>query len=321
MKINNKISMILSQLLLLAMLFCTPACDQAPDYNNTYDNTTATTAVAKKIVADTGLVGHVLSDRTYTIVTGVEATEFAYISYEGFPTRVFIMEVDLNNPAISIVTSLPDAGTSFKMQRMTEQAIARDNKMSTEGAGNKVWAGVNADFFNTTTGVPRGPVHQGGVALKTNFDSGERGVFYITTDKTASTATNAQYPDIDNIQEAVGGSVQLVTENQLVVQTDTGLEPRTAIGASEDGKTVYIMVTDGRYPTYSNGMRYEELGRFLQSLGAYNAINLDGGGSSTYFIRTTPEYIEDRFEIRNWPCDNGGDERAVADGLLIISNE
>ena len=112
-----------------------------------------------------------IDDRTWTVTDGVEATEIAYVSYEGYTTKMFVVEVDLSNPAISIAASLPDNGTTFKMQSMTRQALAAD------AAGNKVWAGFNADFFNMTTGVPRGPVHRNGVMLKNTFDSGERSVF------------------------------------------------------------------------------------------------------------------------------------------------
>ncbi len=174
-----------------------------------------------------------IDDRTWTVTDGVEATEIAYVSYEGYTTKMFVVEVDLSNPAISIAASLPDNGTTFKMQSMTRQALAAD------AAGNKVWAGFNADFFNMTTGVPRGPVHRNGVMLKNTFDSGERSVFYITRDKKAAVAHRDDYPAVNAsgvIQEAVGGGVMLMTEGELVTQEEEGLEPRTAVGVSEDGK-------------------------------------------------------------------------------------
>ena len=118
-----------------------------------------------------------------------------------------------------------------------------------------------------------------------------------------------------------GGGVMLMTEGELVTQEEEGLEPRTAVGVSEDGKTVWFLVVDGRNWSYSNGMRYQELGLCFQSIGAHDAINLDGGGSTTFLVRTTPEFTDDRFKVCNWPCDNGGQERAVGDGLLIISNQ
>ena len=210
MKTNNKIFLKIRLLFCLFALSTTLwSCNDTPDYNDAYDNTTATTAVAQKLVAGTGLIGHMIDDRTWTVTDGVEATEIAYVSYEGYTTKMFVVEVDLSNPAISIAASLPDNGTTFKMQSMTRQALAAD------AAGNKVWAGFNADFFNMTTGVPRGPVHRNGVMLKNTFDSGERSVFYITRDKKAAVVHRDDYPAVNAsgvIQEAVGGGVMLMTE-------------------------------------------------------------------------------------------------------------
>lgn len=103
---------------------------------------------------------------------------------------------------------------------------------------------------------------------------------------------------------------------------DLSVEPRTCIGVSEDGTKVWIMVVDGRNFYYSNGMSFVELGQFMKAVGSYDAINLDGGGSSTFFVRSAPGFsADDRFEIRNWPTDGGGVERAVCNGLLIVSNK
>ena len=54
----------------------------------------------------------------------------------------------------------------------------------------------------------------------------------------------------------------------------------------------------------------------MKALGAKNAINLDGGGSSTFIIRKIAGFEDGRFAIRNWPYDNGGVEREVANGII-----
>ena len=81
-----------------------------------------------------------------------------------------------------------------------------------------------------------------------------------------------------------------------------------------------MLVVDGRNFWHSNGMRYAEMGAVMKALGARDAINLDGGGSSTFIVRTTPGFEEGRFGIRNWPYDNGGVEREVANGLLVVTD-
>lgn len=61
--------------------------------------------------------------------------------------------------------------------------------------------------------------------------------------------------------------------------------PRTAIGVTADGRTLVIAVVDGRQPGYSVGMTLPELAELMLKLGAHDALNLDGGGSSTFYYR------------------------------------
>lgn len=60
--------------------------------------------------------------------------------------------------------------------------------------------------------------------------------------------------------------------------------PRTAIGISEQGN-ILLFVVDGRQPGIASGMAISELAQMLQAAGAKQALNLDGGGSSTLFIK------------------------------------
>ena len=60
------------------------------------------------------------------------------------------------------------------------------------------------------------------------------------------------------------------------------LAPRTAFGLSADGRWLYGDVVDGRQPGYSEGADGDDLVRILKAAGAVDAINMDGGGSSTF---------------------------------------
>lgn len=59
------------------------------------------------------------------------------------------------------------------------------------------------------------------------------------------------------------------------------LAPRTAFGLSSDGRYLYTLVVDGRQKGYSLGADMKDLARMLKAAGAADAINMDGGGSST----------------------------------------
>lgn len=83
--------------------------------------------------------------------------------------------------------------------------------------------------------------------------------------------------------------------------------PRTAVGLSKDGKTMYFVVADGRSESVG-GPTLPELATFLHDLGACTAINLDGGGSSALWLKD---------KIVNRPSD--GTERKVGNHLAVIA--
>ena len=86
------------------------------------------------------------------------------------------------------------------------------------------------------------------------------------------------------VDAAVGGD-RLILHDGVITDNDWAeLHPRTAIGYSEDGDKVYFCVVDGR-SSVSAGVRTKELGDIIKSAGAFQAMNLDGGGSSAMYIK------------------------------------
>jgi hypothetical protein len=83
--------------------------------------------------------------------------------------------------------------------------------------------------------------------------------------------------------------------------------PRTAAGFSRDRRTLFLLTVDGR-STRSVGVTLEELARLMRRLGAWEAMNFDGGGSTTMVIDGA---------VVNVPSDAGG-EREVGSGLLVV---
>ena len=80
--------------------------------------------------------------------------------------------------------------------------------------------------------------------------------------------------------------------------------PRTAVGW--DSRYLYLIQVDGRQEGISVGMTLEELGAYMAQMGCTDAMNLDGGGSATFWFNG---------KIRNSPCD--GRERPIANALVI----
>jgi exopolysaccharide biosynthesis protein len=83
--------------------------------------------------------------------------------------------------------------------------------------------------------------------------------------------------------------------------------PRTMIGTTSDG-IIWLVVVDGRQPQLSSGMTLKELQRVAQRLALASALNLDGGGSTTMWVRG---------QIVNSPSDAAG-PRKVSDSLLVF---
>jgi hypothetical protein len=119
-----------------------------------------------------------------------------------------------------------------------------------------------------------------------------------------------------NIYNALSGDRMLVFNGEPVVGLgDEELDPRTAIGIDESGRHLILVVVDGRQPFYSMGATFAELANLLIEYGAYEGMNLDGGGSSTMVI----EGEDGKPVILNSPIDNyiPGRERPVANHLGI----
>lgn len=124
-------------------------------------------------------------------------------------------------------------------------------------------------------------------------------------------------------KEAVGGRPVLVRDSSLVPEVDTegqpgfanSRHPRTAVGIAEGGRRLFLVVVDGRRKPYSDGMTLRELGNLFLALGAPEAINLDGGGSTT-LVFADPK-SGGTLRVANQPSDSAG-ERAVGDALAIV---
>ncbi len=124
-------------------------------------------------------------------------------------------------------------------------------------------------------------------------------------------------PDLGSpIMEAVGGLPRIVRDGEVSIEVEreggSGFRdvrhPRTAVGISANGRRVYLVTVDGRQEGYSVGMTLPELAQLMLELGAYQALNLDGGGSTTLVVDG---------QVVNRPSDPTG-ERPVANAILVV---
>ena len=115
--------------------------------------------------------------------------------------------------------------------------------------------------------------------------------------------------------DAVAGVPQLIKNGKIDITWEQEKasksfaetrHPRTAVAKLKDGKFL-MMTVDGRQPGVSVGMSLQELAEYLFSLGAVDAMNLDGGGSTTMFLDG---------KVVNTPSDKEG-ERKIGDAIVV----
>ena len=133
-------------------------------------------------------------------------------------------------------------------------------------------------------------------------------------------------PEWNQVQHAIGGRLRLLKDgkiNETLVKMhneekqhtpgkrssvlNLSHEPRTALGYNAD--KLFLVVSDGRQPKYSTGLTLYELANILIELGATEAINLDGGSSSTFVVNDT---------VINKP--SGQQERDVLNAVFITTD-
>ncbi len=108
---------------------------------------------------------------------------------------------------------------------------------------------------------------------------------------------------------AISGERVLLRDGRRLVHNDSELHPRTAVGIDRDKGRILLLVVDGR-SSISRGYTLVEEARLMRRLGAEDALNLDGGGSSTMVAARNG-----RRKVRNSPSD--GAQRYVADAIGV----
>ena len=173
---------------------------------------------------------------------------------------------------------------------------------------------INADFFNYTDYATVGLAAGDGAPWPGTADSASMGTFAFGAGRfeLAALAPTVTF-DRSWMLGVVSGKPDLLrggaaASSQHATSFCTTRHPRTALGLSQDGRTLYLAVVDGRSAA-SVGMTCAELATLLSGLGAHHAMNLDGGGSSAMFVRGQG--------VVNRPSD--GAERVVANHLAVFA--
>ena len=115
----------------------------------------------------------------------------------------------------------------------------------------------------------------------------------------------ATEPALSDIETAIGGGPALLRDGKVLVGWSAVRHPRSAIGWNKD--YIYMVQVDGRQRGFSVGMTYSELADYMKKLGCDHALNLDGGGSATFWALGN---------VMNSPSE--GKARPIGNSLVLV---
>ena len=202
-------------------------------------------------------------------------------------------------PSFGVVTKNTSIGTEVVVKGVTLPL-----KANTFYTG--VIESVNVD--TTVTTIP-----EDGIVL-----SGEgTTAAFLKTMMPGGTVTFSINIDKNDIKYAVSGFPRLINNGSVsadIILREDALKkhPRTAI-AMKEGK-LYMVTVDGRQPGISDGMTLYELTELLMGMGMENALNLDGGGSTTMVVR---KQGKSQSVVANIPSE--GSERLIGNSIQLVS--
>jgi exopolysaccharide biosynthesis protein len=261
--------------------------------------------LTKKITDQTVLIKTFQTDSFIQITQGLSETIITYLNNGNQPMKIFILELDLNTNNLRLKAGTPNNKSTFSKQTVSEIARSQDT------VGNRVLVALNGDFYNSS-GIPQSVLYKNGVAIKAQFCDLCTFLAVDDLNKASIISKDISFDPL-KIKEAVGGYHWLIKNSQKVPQGDISIEPRTAAGIAPNNM-VYFIIVDGRQATYSNGVSFGNLSDIFFALGVKEAINLDGGGSSTLVIKENTDW-----RVKNKPSD--GSQRMVANAWTIVDTK
>ncbi len=247
------------------------------------------------------------------IAPGVDYIPGILTTAGGWPRTMVchFVRIDLKTPNIRITGTdrcadwgdpMPeDYASGYEKRTVREKTtdfLARNRGSKAQGgkARNAVLAWNNAAWspwvspYANLWGSPNGPLYSDGIQvseLATGYGthasaSVPSGMVAVFKDGTADFIPQMTKAIAKKTWFCVPAFVaRLVSSGQVPTHGDTSVDPRTAIGVSQDKRYIYLIACDGRRDGWSSGCDFPSLSTLLVAMGCWDAINLDGGGSST----------------------------------------
>jgi hypothetical protein len=227
---------------------------------------------------------------------------------------MFIVEINLKDPAIRFKVT-PSNGPDVPGETTVETTRAFATRMKAQLAINTSFFSIGTAPYvdNLNVAVSDGERYskfsKGQPALNISEDNVATIVEGDPTDKSG-------YGSMPRVAlwNAAGGN-EWILKHGVNVARDRSLHPRTAAGVTSDSRLL-LLVVDGRNPLRSLGLTTPEEAEILKEYGAVDALNLDGGGSSTLVVADpAPRVVNVPVGLKNIP----GTERPVGMSLAVYA--
>lgn len=212
------------------------------------------------------------TDRWTTLVPGIRHLH----RQTAEPMSAHVLVIDLRGPGV-VVEVTPHA--------------QRWMKPSQYGRASGAVASVNGGFWSVFDQRAEGLVMHGGTRWPRATDDEFYGFFGIDKQGRGIISEPSKVVrKVGHLREAISGRQLILAGGRVTRKAHCSdgcryRQPRTAVGVSSDGRTVFLVVVDGRR-THSRGISLANLARLLAGLGADRVINLDGGGSAAMYLAT-----------------------------------
>jgi hypothetical protein len=222
------------------------------------------------------------------------------------PLRIHVLRFDLHAPGFEVAVAVgedPDGDGPIEATLTHPRALAREAGLvaavnanpwvmvppTTDGIRTPYVAGLGSDIsgWAVSDGQQRSPAQPG--HWNVWLEGGRR-------------IRLGERPEAGTVRQAAAGFRGLILQDQILPAPSQVLHPRTAVGTDREGRWLVLVVVDGRQPETSEGMSERELAELMAELGCFDAINLDGGGSSIMLL----EDEEGHLRLKNQPSDRLG---------------
>lgn len=271
----------------------------------------------------------VSAKRTAVLRNGVNQYEFHYKNLNGSPVIVYVMEVKADSGCRVAVGTPYDGDVVGNGRSQTVLDMANAGRAN----GKDIIFALNSGFFALSSDqMPEGVVIKDGKILSKGYKNFFREWWGVKTDGTLEFGTYDELylkNDVNgtfrsDLKQAAGGNHLLYKDGEEVdiADSDTSLlaaNPRSCFMQRKNGDIV-LMVADGRQPGISVGLTMEEEKEIAFRMGAYDALNLDGGGSSQFVAWNEASH---GLKVINTPVGLPGESaghRKVADCIWLIAD-